>query len=830
MGDPQVVSIRESEHECEEIKGLSLEGTDETMGLTTFVQEACSAIDVLGKAYVPTSIVQNSPELQDLKAYFSRPRLIASGSIPAGSRTNFSSLNFTGDTILSTRFPNARERMMGAYGFRYSLVFTLQVAATPFHQGTLAMGWQYGINSTTVGRYYRGSSSATVTNLPHVRLDLSNQTMVTLKVPFLFFAEFMPLFDADFINSDYGALALNMMLPYTSVAGITAPTYKVYLHMEDIELIGGSYSVTRAVTLQAGKKLAPMEEEADNTKRPISETLVNVSSSVKMLGRIPLLSSYASTASWFLDAMAGSAKAFGFSKPTITDVPTKMVLFDNICEHNVDAPSQALVLATSSNNRLEVDPQFSASDIDEMSLAYVLSQFSQVCVGSLGTSSVHGDTIYGTNVGPASMWFRAPLAAPFGNLPVSTTAGASANSFQPSNLMFWSSMFRLWRGGMKFRITFAKTKHHAGRLMLAYQPSCVTSSNGSTYASIRAPEFTGSLLQPFGYSKIIDLKDDNVFEFEVPYTSPAPYTYWYDSIGSFSMTVMDPLLAPSVVANVVHFVVEVCAMPDYELAVPAGVRFPALPLGTVVQQSGKKLSGASGAGASRLTVGEKLLSVKQLISIPTFNYGVQAGFNYSTIALFPWFYHRDPTTTVPAPANAVRYCAFSYGGNAATCYVYARGGTDYHIYLNSDLNVNTDVGFISSDFGAIQTANSLLAQSASSQLRIIGNTRRSHVRVPAYQIYARVPTDLYNRKAWNLNIADPDRNTSFIPTGNGIRFHSAQAYLGIRNANTSTLNQCISRNAADDAMLGQYIGPPPCALPNSVPTAPFDPDFPVGLQ
>jgi hypothetical protein len=101
-----VVSIRDEEHECNLIDSMSINANDETTGVTSFVQEACTEMEVTGQKYVPSSIVTNSADLQDLKAYFSRPRLIASGTIATNSRTSFYQNNSTGSTIFTNSFPD----------------------------------------------------------------------------------------------------------------------------------------------------------------------------------------------------------------------------------------------------------------------------------------------------------------------------------------------------------------------------------------------------------------------------------------------------------------------------------------------------------------------------------------------------------------------------------------------------------------------------------------------------------------------------------------------------------------------------------------------------
>jgi hypothetical protein len=164
-----------------------------------------------------------------------------------------------------------------------------------------------------------------------------------------------------------------------------------------------------------------------------------------------------------------------------------------------------------------------------------------------------------------AFWFRAYGALPAVNFFPPRVAPVGTNSIQPSHLFFAANSFKQWRGGVKFRFTFAKTKMHAGRVMVAFAPDNFTKNlvdmvSTSTIANVAAYGANGP--DPFAYSAIFDLKDGNVFEFEVPYISRTPYSNIGTSIGSLVMYVVNPLVAPSVVSDTIDVLVEVAGMPD----------------------------------------------------------------------------------------------------------------------------------------------------------------------------------------------------------------------------------------------------------------------------
>lgn len=820
------IAVRDSHVECDNFDSLAINGEPESTGVTTFVQEACEAVSVLGRHYVPSQLAVEQSEFQDLKEYFRRPRMIFNAAIPTGTRGRVSTNGFliTPSQLFTGYFPAGLSRLTGVYGVRFKLVFTLQVAATPFHQGILCLSWQYGrINN---GSYARFLYSATATNLPHVRLDLSTDTMVQLTIPFLDVREFMPLLDGEY---DYGLCGLNTITAVPTVSGLVPPSCRLYLHLEDMELVGANPQFTANVTLQAGKTTSPVEREFEQEAYPLSSGVASLSRTLRWISKgIPSISSIAGPASWFLAKGAGAIRSFGYSKPLVQDPFVRTVRMGTVGENNVDTPAVGVMVGPMASNHLAITPAFGGSDVDEMSLRYVLSQYCQVSYGAFTTTTPNVATLYACNVSPSSMWFRAIATAPHCNVGPRTAVIGNSNAFIPSGLYYFSTMFRYWRGGLKFRFTFSKTKFHGGRVLVTFVPRYGNQTNvpaPNPAGTALGPEIAAGNAQPFGYSAIFDLRDGNVFDFPVPYVAPVCWAHIYDTIGSVTMTVVDPLQAPGVVSSTINFLVEVAGADDFELSVPIGPLQPAYTQTIdVINQSGKMTSTIS-SDASQYTIGEAITSVKQLIQIP-WTTAVKAVAPGSTVAqhIFPWFYHGPQIVTIPNTTPAAPN-TFTFGGNIALCYVFARGSTDVHLYSmetkDSPLSIWTAFASVVRGQAPATTSSPNNRPGASMPRVFKGNGDPMHLRFPAYQVTQRFLSHCLNLVTWTANWANSATDLAVFPADTGNPGCVPKVWVANYGSQAGAIR--LSRCAGDDAMLAQYIGPPPMLLDNAA-GAVYDPD------
>lgn len=806
------------ETKCNEIEGLTINSTPETTGVTSFVSDAgvCAGVPV----QPVTGFSAGTPEVQDLKEYFRRPRMIST-FVAATARSNLLALTIDDGLIFVNWFPQGFDRLLGVEGVRFNMVFTLTTSSNPFHQGCLAMSYQYGYKLGDPDVVPRYLSNALVTNLPHVRLDFATETMVQLTVPWLLPEDWAT---TGLNVTDFGILAVNQILPTPSLTNSSAPVLKLYVHLEDLELIGSAPASREFVVAQSGlattnmvrtvanfvNKASVVDQELKKTK-VISKTLGGVKSVLDYANRIPLLSSISGSLSWANDIARGVASVFGYSKPRDSRNPARKYTTDYVGDINVDMPNAAWSLSPFASNRIQVDSTLGGIDQDEMAFAYILSKYSQIFMGSINVADAVGARIYATAVCPTHFWFRTNNSRPGGNIAWPGFADASTNVVQPSTIAYFAQMFRYWRGGLKFRFHFGKTKFHGGRVLIGFVADTRDSTNTNPIGnSIPATEVVASLVQPFSYSKIFDLRDDNVVEFDVDWLSPNLYISTNGSIGGLTMTIVDPLIANGEASTTINFLVEVCAKEDFQLSFPSPISMAAATGATSLAFRESGLGVINHREPAEYTAGEHVASVKQLIMIPSSTSVTVANTTTNSTTLPPWNFYPRWTMAVPMSATSQQVFAFHRGGLIAHCYAFFNGSTSYHVYSDGDaIGLRTAVYYAPSDasvpspFGAA----SPYSKTTTTGVPVIFTNRASvHFEVPLYSKYARLPQANY----WT---AAGGAARNWQPNSIGLRVNSKY---------TATLPTIVTRNssgvsrivvmqiaAADDARLAGYLGPPP---------------------
>lgn len=822
----QSVEMRDVDQECSTLDGsLALRGQADPTGVTTFANEACEEVQIL-KSYYEDEDLMAQADLQDIKTYFERPRLIGRGTIPFGNRAQLAQI-VVDRANLQSWFPQWTNRLSGAYGISFTLNFRLQVAATAFHQGIVVLSNQYGY-SNSFNTLLRGSISGTCTNLPHVRLDVSETTMAELKVPFLYHNDFFPILANSGTDSAiYSLISLNAILPSISVSGLSAATYELFLFLSDIKLYGADNAATTVISLQSG---GVVKKELQESKL-LSGSLAGAAKVANFVSRnVPSLAALAGPTAWALETASGIAKYFGYSRPMLQDPPMRVIRMPYSGETNVDVPMAGFTLGTQQCNTLAISPNFGATDVDEMAFEFIKKQWSQINIGQVSTSNTHNQAIYASPVSMSCFWFRAPAAVPYCNWTYPANSASlvtqSGNCFMPSSLMNLASFFRQWRGGIKFRFTFAKTKFHGGRYMISYNPSMQRTDFRSIFSgAIDGPENVSGLVQPYGYSMIIDLKDGNVFEFVVPYMVESPWCSFESSIGGVSMVCIDPLQASGSVTTAVPFMVEICGDDDFEVNDYSGPYFVPQPTGTIYTQSGGVVRSVS-KDPSPLTMGEKLNSVKQIIQSPWWGKYTVSASTVFTHVVAPWFTNLsfqpiNAGAGLPNGTSIVVTGASNPSNIWAKCYAYAKGGTDIHVYTKNasggdcTLVAQQSTGTFRSLAGRAINYSYRSLIGATPKVVAVGESPL-HVRMPAFQMFKRIPT----------HVCD---GTLFSNWGTGVvnsnYYRSHFDFITVDNQNAAATGFYVARAAADDAALAHYMGPVPYYIPNSTNTNNIENDW-----
>lgn len=785
----------------------------EEQGVTVMEGEACSAVSV-ARDYHHCKTFTQSSEAQDIKGYFSRPRLVQRLSVNTLSSGRWYFQDINPNVLFSTIWPNGFTRLAGASGIRFKLVFTVQAACNSFMQGLFSVNFQYGINSTTTSALQRSLYSAYSTHLPHVRLNLSDSTMCKLELPFMACQDYMQLVAN---TNPYGLLAINSLVPYFSAPGCPDLILHVYAHLEDIELVGPAYTgvvlqsglLSRDVILQlqAGVPKSIQSRETVLASAPLSAGLDYASTSLKFLARgIPSLSSVFGMASWVAEKSAGIARVFGYARPLDVKSQIKTIHFTGGQEHNVDSSSVCQMLSAYRNNEVPIGPDIGFTDVDEMSLKFVTSQWSQIKRGTFDASSAIGSLMYGNLLSPCTMTFTNELVTKGYRGVVQYGVG---DCFLGSNVYFASSYCNQWSGGFRFRLSFAKTSMHGGRILFFFIPKLLDVPDTSAPLTLEVPAATlGVGLSPDGFSKIINLRDSSEFEFEVPYIAPQNNCGFYQAIGSFGLMVMEPLTYTSTLSDKIHYILEVCGADDFTLACPRGPVNPMKPIGTVNLQSS-----VPGLGTAYIkepfaqTTGEQVLSFKQIISLPhTYNCTMNGG---QQATLWPWWYG-SPIRIPPFGPGLLEACS-----TVARAYTFVRGSTDWHFYSPqgvSDFIVSNIPRF--SNFVGIASAPKIICQDDSGL----------HVRVPTPMRTPRCLVRSLNAHIWSPRFFDTSSMTipPYTVSADGVNIYP-EVYARLF-ARYSDMKIRYSRCAGEDACLGHYIGPELFAYLPSAPVNGWDED------
>lgn len=837
--EDQIRSLRDETSETQ-MRGLSIEG-ERTIGLTSFINEASVATHVNKGVSAPSSLLPDDA-YQDVKAFFERPRFIASGNLPT-SRALVYTLDIANPISLWPT--SAQNRLNGALGYSCDIKFTITLSATPFQQGLACLNFQYATTSLEGVSHKRCVFSPLCTNLPHVRLDVAEHTMAELYVPYVSPWNYFELINDNFSGGDgftypYGSFGFNMLLQYFTLAGSSDPEYNVFISLHNMKLYGAIPVSVSNVIPQSGVT-GTMNKEANDTRsmlqkvkdsKAISNSLHVGAVAAPLVGAAataytgnPEIFADSVQASWQLEAAAVTAQSMGFSKPTDQAAIPRFYRTDYASDHHVDQPAQELAIAPFQSNRLAEDWTQSSTAIDEMALPFVLGQYCQAFVGTMSTTDGQGTILYATNLSPTSMWFKTNAGRPGGNTPLPPSASLTTNCVLPTALCYVSQMFRYWRGSIKFKFTFSKTKFHGGRVLAAFVPM-TNDVPGTTVSSNRVPipEIVNTRVQPFQYSAIFDLRDGNTFEFEVPYVSNRPWLSTYGSVGGVTLTIMDRLIASGEVSSNITFMVEVAAGTDYQLGsfIGSGLA-PATGANTnlVVFQSGLN---DRVVDDSAYTMGETFTSLKQLLLIPCNTSFTSTASSPITTAYLPnWWYAPLLPNTVPLNDNSAALFAMSTQHCIARLYAFCTGGTSYHMYMsNSDTIVTiTTANAEAGGTGFTSAFSDPRRRQSSAKPKLLKGSGVSalHAKVPSYQKVSRIPTNAAFYTS-NLTLA----NTPQYLSTAGNLFVGSVPFMSYNNSLSGVAtNYVFGYAGSDDARAFGYIGPPPCWLAQSTRTQAIDP-------
>jgi hypothetical protein len=560
-------------------------------------------------------------------SYLQRPQVIDTFAFsPSNNRNDLlgKSPYHIPDVLLTPMYLN---KLDGFTSFRATAVFKLQLNSQPFQAGRLLMMAVPMPSFIAPRDKWLTTHISQAQSIHHVQIDISKQTEIELRIPFL-----SPYNSYDLIQGQFRWADLNIMVysPLNQVEQVPLEVV-IWAHFEDIELGAptSGYSKGSAPKQQSGSvqpkagKPAPKEPSAElvNLARDkeatgaISKISQGARSAYSKAGKaFPAIAPITNTLSTFSDIASSLfggllggipvlGKLLGFSKPPLSHSGNTVVVRPTQYFANIDGNDHSLVLALDALNAVDVYPTLGGTDMTETSFEYLKKIPQYIDCFCFGKGNKYGDILFSKVVYP-----RNYIPATY-NL-TTPDPRFDINTFQPTVLNYITSVFNYWTGSLVYTIRFVKTDFHSGRVEVSFHPF------------VSSPQETR---MDYVYRLVIDLRDNSEVSFVIPYISPQPWkstnfeldpglepnwTQCGDAVtGCVVVRAITPLICSNaIVANNIECLVEVRGGEDYEVQAPVkNTYLPFRLVGAIAQQQSGRVYALPGTQETRTSAIEGFL-------------------------------------------------------------------------------------------------------------------------------------------------------------------------------------------------------------------------------
>jgi hypothetical protein len=447
-----------------------------------------------------------------LDDFFSRPVIIDSFEVKVGDDIDVA-INPWNKYMLE---PSVRAKLRNYAYFKGDPRLMVEVSGTPYHYGKGIVSYQaheqsnrnidsydtnIGFDPTLRNLYLTYLSQAPGTCI----IDYNGNRPVKMDIPFIHPQPFMRLYNNtnavvsgasaldDFETA--GTLFIKSINPVSAAtASPTAIYFQVYMWFENVVI--GPPTATQIEILTEGRD--------ERVTGPLERLSTSMAAVANALTTVPSIGPLAMASSYVFKGIAGISSWFGWSRPQVMDDP-KFVKNRPYCSTSQTIGSDTVEkISFDPKQEVSIDPRVCGSDKDEMSIAYVAAVESYLTTFTWDeTDTPFVDVLWKTHVTPQ----------------LNNYIEVGLNTFvQPTACSFAVLPFRYWRGKMKIRLEFAKSKFHRGKVGVMFEPNC---TQGFLIGA-------GITLNK-DYIKIIDMEETGDVEFCVEYAQPR---LWLDRVTS----------------------------------------------------------------------------------------------------------------------------------------------------------------------------------------------------------------------------------------------------------------------------------------------------------
>lgn len=569
------------------------------MQITAFADDsAVLAEHVPGEAILPNRDTTQHTDsmIHSVISFLERPQLVSSFQWSPSALRSQNILTLQGSASNTFKIPYSlmttmlKNKLDGFTSFRATCVLQLEINAQPFQCGRLILV-AVPMPDLLLDRAKFILSHVTLAQtVNHVQIDISKQTKVLLRVPFL-----SPFNSFDLINVQYNwaQVAVLVYSPLNEVE--QAPLgCLLWAHFEDIEL-GAPTSGVCPIPAQeqagkipnrsgsskpssgGGKFRAPPKEASP---KAIAVQRANESDGVFAASARSFGSRLSSTASSFIggitDAVCAVTNFLGWSKPQLDHSGDTVVIRPTQYFGNTDGIDHSHVLSLNVMNNVDAFEDLCGTDLDECSFEFIKRVPQYVAKFNYSNTNKYNDKLFQTYVSPTYVVPAVYYLQPRDPQATGSTLNNAYAWYQPNSLNYAVSPFAYWTGSLVYTLRFVKTNYHSGRVEVSYHPFCDT---------VRANRYQ------YVYRVIVDLRINTEASFTIPYISPQPWKsidctldplsttspsdkYLRTFTGIFYIRAITALeMASSIVPKTIECLVEVRAGDDFKVSCPVNSPF-----------------------------------------------------------------------------------------------------------------------------------------------------------------------------------------------------------------------------------------------------------------
>nr|QKN89050.1 MAG: polyprotein [Iflaviridae sp.] len=481
--------------------------------------------------------------------------------------------------------PNALPWRQHAF-YKSDIELKVQVNSQPGQSGYLILGAMYEASEgTAIGN--RVDHAANIVAMPHMRISAGASNSGDMIIPFIrHFPVGCILNNAFDVPQYYVTLFVAPLLQLrTGADGPQVVDVTIMIRFPNCEFYG-QRTTEQIVTAQGWFPDLTQDGDVESNPGPfLSGVLGTVAAIGKTVsGAGSSIGSIAAGVSGVANGIGSIGSAAGkviggvesllrpmfpkkdMDRPQNIIEPTNFYLQQNTSLSLATGTNNVKLLQLQAENSVSHPPGFVPVD-DQFNNRFITSVFGLSDYFQWSTDSSSGTLLYSFDVTPLKSFTRGVITQPeFYLTPTAALAGQYGG----------------YHGDMEMRLSFAVSKFHSGRVFIVYSPDVVP-----TFDNIGAY-----------YNVLLDVQDQSVYTFKIPYQVPTPYAPLFESLqgdtgtfvlppistgnarcmayGYVSIFVENQLRVMQTAAPTIDVLVELRGADNFHLVLPAGGKFCSL--------------------------------------------------------------------------------------------------------------------------------------------------------------------------------------------------------------------------------------------------------------